>query len=465
MDTLPKVLRLCWPELKPIHNEGDGFLQFPNKIVPKEDYPELWIAGLDDKDRVEKILGKEAATIYFNECSQIPYASVLMVLTRLAQKCTRYNGKPLSQRAYYDLNPVLTGHWTHRMFIELRDPDSRERKLLPDPQNYAHDWMNPLDNQENLTPEYLRSLDYMPQRQRIRFYEGKYATEQEGQLWSYELIEKHRLNTLTPEDLLVLDIVRIVIAVDPSGAAGEYDLKADEIGIVVGAITSKGRGLLLEDCSGLYSPEGWARIVKNLYHKWRADRVVGEKNFGGDMVRAIIHGADPNISYKDVTASRGKAVRAEPIAAYYEQGRISHCGSFPVLEDELLNFTTLGYMGTGSPNHADALVWCFTELLGHEIQSGLIEYLKQTSGALEAGEMVIPPRGLPMDKAVVEELGKIATSSLIKPVTSKDTTACPSCNSKAIVRISRQWKCNQCGAQWGEVTSTPHMSRAEALRK
>ena len=100
-----------------------------------------------------------------------------------------------------------------------------------------------------------------------------------------------------------------------------------------------------------------------LYHDHQADRIVGERNFGGDMVRAVIHGADKSVPYKEVTASRGKAVRAEPISAAYERGEVHHVGRFPKLEDEMTNFTTAGYMGSGSPNHADAMVHGATELL------------------------------------------------------------------------------------------------------
>lgn len=461
LDTLPKVLRLCWPDFKPLRHEQDGYMQFPNKTVPKEDYAELWIAGLDDKERTEKVLGKEFSTIYFNECSQIPYASVLIVQTRLAQKI-----EGLRNKAFYDLNPVLTGHWSHRLFIDKVDPTSRERRLLPDPQNYVHAYLNPVDNAENIDPEYLKYLQNMPERQRKRFYEGKYSTEQEGQLWSYEMIEQHRRNAVTPEELEGLGIIRVVVAVDPSGASGEHDLRADEIGITVTGQDAKGRGYLFEDASGLYSPEQWGNVTKEMYHKWGASRVIGEKNFGGDMVRAVIHGADSNIPYKDVVASRGKAVRAEPISALYERGRISHCGSFPVLEDEQLNFTTVGYMGSGSPNHCDSLVWGFTELFEHEVRTGLIELLKETTEGLQAGTIVIK-NGMPVDKegkADPDEpqsgLAKIATSKLIKPAVGDDVPRCPHCGSIAIVRVGKLHKCNQCGQMIGELSPVLTQNRA-----
>jgi ribosomal protein L37AE/L43A len=220
------------------------------------------------------------------------------------------------------------------------------------------------------------------------------------------------------------------------------------------AKTVSGKGLVLEDATGLYSPENWGRIACRLYHKWGADRIVGEKNFGGDMVRAVIRGADPNVAFKDVTASRGKAVRAEPVAALYERGLISHCGSFPVLEDEMLNFTTLGYMGTGSPNHCDALVWGLTELYSRGDGGGLAEYLSETAGAIERGEMTMAD-GIPKDKPTEKVIAKVATSTLIKPTTSSDTPGCPSCGSLALVRIGKQIKCNQCGMSSGPGSEVP----------
>jgi phage terminase large subunit-like protein len=444
MDTLPKVLRMSYPEYKTIPHEADGFMEFPSSIVPKEDYAQLWIAGLDDKERVEKILGKECGTLYFNECSQIPYSSVLLALTRLAQLIPG-----MQNRAYYDLNPVLTGHWTNRLFIQHIDPESRERRKLPDPHNYAYAYMNPEDNAANLDPFYLESLRNMPSRQRKRFYEGTYSNEQEGQLWSYEIFELLRKDAIQPEDLEKLGVERIVVAVDPSGASGELDRKADEIGIVVCARTAAGRGLVLEDASGLYSPEQWGRITCNLFHKWSANRVIGETNFGGDMVRATIQMSDRNVPFKKITASRAKHIRAEPVSALYEQQRISHCGIFPVLEDELANFTTLGYMGSGSPNHGDALVWGLSELFEHEVTSGLVAYLKETQEKLDKGqatilrseEIVDKHKSAPADSA----LAKIATSTMIKPVTSEDTTQCPQCGSHALSRVARTLRCNQCG--------------------
>lgn len=343
LDTLPKVAQLCFPGLRLEFNEQMGYARLPNKS-------EIWFGGLDEKERTENILGQEYATVYFNECSQIPYSSIALALTRLAQK------KPgLIGRAYYDLNPVGTGHWTYKQFIEKRQPGSLEAVAEPD--DYVHAYLNPADNAGNIDSEYLRSLQALPERQRARFFEGKYVAQLDGALWTLESIERNRISEGEQPAMR-----RVVVAVDPSGASGEFDLKADEIGIVVVGLGVDGHIYVLADRTGLYSPEQWGRAVCKAYHEFKADRVVGERNFGGDMVRAVIHGADKSVPFREVTASRGKAVRAEPVAAGYERNTVHHVGRFPQMEDELTNFTTAGYMGSGSPNRADALVHGATDL-------------------------------------------------------------------------------------------------------
>lgn len=344
LDTLPKVMRLCYPQVPVKNNRQDGYLTLPNGS-------EIWFAGLDDKERVEKILGLEFATTYFNECSQIPRASVLTALTRLAQQV-----EGLTNRAYYDLNPTGTGHWTYRQFIEKVDPDTRLPLINPD--DYQALYINPGDNRSNIDPSYISSLEAMPERQRRRFLDGRYVAEIDGALWTLEMLEAGRVSR---DDLPVMK--RVVVAVDPSGSKGEEDKRSDEIGIVVAGLGIDGRGYVLADYSGRYSPEQWGAMAVKAWREYDADRIVGERNFGGDMVRAIVHAANRVAPYKEVTASRGKTVRAEPVAALYEQKMVSHVGLFPKMEDQQCNFSMSGYLGDKSPDRADALVWALTELM------------------------------------------------------------------------------------------------------
>jgi phage terminase large subunit-like protein len=123
-----------------------------------------------------------------------------------------------------------------------------------------------------------------------------------------------------------------------------------------------GRFYVLEDATCDLGPAGWGRRAVERFHHHKADRIIAERNFGGAMVESVIRTADKNAPVKLVTASRGKSVRAEPISALYEQGRVSHVGGMDALEDQMMQMTLTGYMGDGSPDRVDALVWALSEL-------------------------------------------------------------------------------------------------------
>lgn len=340
-DTFPKVMKLCFPNVPWKLDKTEWKAVFPNES-------EVWFGGLDDKERTEKILGQEHCGIYLNECSQIPWSARNMALTRLAQNC----GAKL--RMDYDCNPPSQAHWTYKVFIQKRDPDSGAD--LPQPEKYAAMLMNPGDNRANLPPEYLAELESMPERLRKRFLMGEFLPAAENALWSMELLDRQRLmNAEVP------DLQRIVIAVDPSGA-DEENPDRDAIGIVVAGLGTDGKAYVLEDLTVHTSPAKWGNIVGAAFDRHGADIVVGEENFGGAMVRHVIQTARPNTPYKAVKASRGKVVRAEPVAALYETKKVFHVGYFPDLEDEMCAFTTSGYAGDHSPNRGDALVWALSEL-------------------------------------------------------------------------------------------------------
>lgn len=346
-DTLPKVMKLCFPGLMPnCHlDKTDWFLTLPNGS-------EIWFGGLDDKERVEKILGMEFATIYFNECSQIPWQSIVLALTRLAQKTTC-----LRLKALYDFNPPSKKHWTFLRFVEKRNPENKQPER--DPFDFGFYLINPGDNRENLDSKYLKFLDALPEKARNRFLLGKFADDTDGALWTEEVLATNR--RLGQEGTLP-QWLRVIIAVDPSGCSGDEDTRSDEIGIVVAALGTDSHGYILEDLSGRYSPEQWADIVNEAYDRHNANRVVGEKNFGGDMVRAVLQAKNPNLPYQHVIATRGKVVRAEPIAALDELGKVHHVGYFTEMEDQMIAMTTGGYMGLRSPDRADARIWALTEL-------------------------------------------------------------------------------------------------------
>lgn len=362
-DTLPKVLKLCFPTLRARFDKTDFFLELPNGS-------QIWIAGLDDKERVEKVLGAEYATLYFNESSQIPWGSIETAMSRLAQnvelapEIAKATGRThLALKAYFDCNPPSKLHWSYQLFRSKVKPGTKE--ALADPDDYVEMKINPDDNRDNLPPKYFEILANMSAAKRLRFKDGEWASEVNGALWSLEDRTAHDGEPIPGIDSLRVaespELVRIVVAVDPSGTKG--DGGGDDIGIVVAGLGVDGHAYVLEDATCQMGPEGWGRRAVERYGHWQADRIVGEKNFGGDMVRAVIQMADRNASFKPVNASRGKSVRAEPISALYEQGRVHHVGDFPDLEDQLCNFTASGYVGEGSPDRADALVWALTELM------------------------------------------------------------------------------------------------------
>jgi hypothetical protein len=171
-----------------------------------------------------------------------------------------------------------------------------------------------------------------------------------GALWTSQLVQENRVERAPP-------LRRVVVAIDPSGGDTPGH---DEVGIVVAGQAYDGQVYVLEDLSGIYSPDTWGSKAVSAYYRYEADRIIGEANFGGQMVSYVIQTADHRAAFKLVTASRGKAVRAEPVAALYEQGRVHHVGRFTALEAELTTWTPAS---DKSPNRLDALVWAVTELV------------------------------------------------------------------------------------------------------
>jgi phage terminase large subunit-like protein len=355
LDTFPKVMRLCFPDIDYRIDKTDWYCQLDNGS-------QIWFGGLDDKERSEKILGMEFSTIYLNECSQIPQSSRDIVVTRLAQQVdqliTGRQPTPLRPRIYYDCNPPSTAHWSYRLFIKKINLDTKQ--TTENPGDYAYFKINPQDNVKNLSDGYLQTLQSLGARLRKRFLEGDFSDATQNSLFDEASIDKWRLISVDNAP----DMVRIVIAVDPSGAGDTDNATNDEIGIVAAGLGVDGNAYLLADLTCKAGPATWGRIVTDAYERFQANIVVGEKNYGGAMVEHVIQTSRPRTPYRSVTATRGKAIRAEPVAALYEQGRIRHVGYFRDLEDELVAFTTNGYTGDNSPNRADALVWAMSDLFG-----------------------------------------------------------------------------------------------------
>lgn len=208
------------------------------------------------------------------------------------------------------------------------------------------------DNRANLAPSFMKEI--------LRKYEGTRLGRQElnaeilddnpNALWSRALIEDTRV--MKPPAMK-----RIVVAIDPAitnNAEG-----SNETGIIVAGLGVDNHGYVLEDCTMKGTPSAWASAAITAYHKWKADRIIGETNQGGDMVENTVHSVDVNVPYRGVHATKGKFTRAEPISALYEQKRCHHVGCFGRLEDQLCEWE----QGMESPDRLDACVWAFTELM------------------------------------------------------------------------------------------------------
>ena len=229
------------------------------------------------------------------------------------------------------------------------------------------------DNKANLAPKFLAKVEarYAGTRLGRQELDAEVLDDAPNALWSRAKLDAKRL----AKDTKLPDMQRIVVAIDPaSEGGGDGDVSGGaETGIVVAGLGVDGRGYVLDDLTTAADPNGWATRAIKAYDDYDADVIVAEKNQGGAMVEAVIRSAaavgDKGKTIRGKTlpvilvhASRGKVTRAEPIAALYEQGRVSHVGAFPALEDQMVVFTPFGIEGGTTGDRVDALVWALTQL-------------------------------------------------------------------------------------------------------
>jgi hypothetical protein len=197
-----------------------------------------------------------------------------------------------------------------------------------------------------------RRFDEQHKRERYaHVWLGEYESSVVDALW--DRVNLHANRREDPPEM-----TRIVVGVDPAMTEG-----GDEHGIIVCGVGEDGRGYVLDDLSRRGSPKQWAEQAITAFDKWAADCIICEVNQGGDLVKHTIQSIRPSARIKDVRASRGKHIRAEPISALYALDRVSHAGTFPLLEDQMVKMTSAGYQGDdNSPDRVDALVWAFSEL-------------------------------------------------------------------------------------------------------
>jgi len=211
-------------------------------------------------------------------------------------------------------------------------------------------------NAANLAPNFLEGIvgRYAGTRLGRQELDGEIVDDRPDALWSRVLLDQGRLS-VAPR------LTRVVVAVDPPVTSGK---SADACGIIVAGLDQAGQGIVLKDGTvNRAKPTDWASRAISLYHRFEADKVVAEVNQGGEMVAQILREIDNTVPVNSVRATRGKWLRAEPVAALYEQGRVRHVGAFPELEDEMCDFGAQGLSNGRSPDRMDALVWALTDLM------------------------------------------------------------------------------------------------------
>lgn len=249
-------------------------------------------------------------------------------------------------------------------------PTKLIREIMADPDTITTNGSTH-DNKANLAPSFLTTV--------LRKYEGTRLGRQEisgevlddnpGALFKRKDIDDNRV-------LRAPELQRIVVAIDPAATSSEG---ADDTGMVPAGIAMVDgvlHGYILADLTCHETPMGWAKKAVSAYKELKSDRIIGEANNGGDMIEAVIRAVDPNVSYRKVIATRGKEIRAEPVAALYEQGRIHHVGDLGKLEDEMCGWDPLD-KSARSPNRMDAVVWALTELMLTDTTTGILDFYRQ----------------------------------------------------------------------------------------
>lgn len=357
-DVKQKIGLVSLPELhtmlgmSPVYDKSNSRFIYPGGS-------EIWLAGLDDDGaRDQRVLGSEWSTVLAEECSEIAFESTVLARTRLAQR------NDLIKRFWFSANPPSKLHWLYKLFIEKTDPI--DRRGLPHPGKYLSMRMNPTDNSANIDGGYIRSLDDLPERQRIRFRDGEWGSPLEGVLWKLSWIEDNRISSIKE------DVEDTVVGVDPACGG------SCETGVVAVSRGESGHLYVLADRSSRGTPAEWALAAVTLAKEVGASRVIAESNQGGAMVAAVLSSANPALTVELVHAGASKTVRAEPVAALAERGFVHHVGS-PLLEleDQLMSFVP----GGDSPDRLDAMVHACAAL----IKAGSTSIRPRVAGESRAG--------------------------------------------------------------------------------
>ena len=322
------ILRVSPPWDMPVHEPSQRRIVWPNGAV-------AWLLSSEEPDRIR---GVNLDGFYGDELTSWERPEDCWDNLQFALRITGPKGDAPA-------GVVSTTPKRHRLL----------KKIMAEPATVVTR-ARTMDNAPNLDPQ---TLDYLERRYGgtslgRQELDGELLEDVDGALWTRAMIDETRVHVLP-------QMRRVVVALDPAGGSSK---KNDETGILAAGLGLDGRGYVIADASGRYSPDGWARAATGLYHSLNADRIVAEQNFGGEMVEGTIRAVDPDVPVRLVHASRGKQVRAEPISALYEQRRVSHVGNLPGLEDQLCGWNPAE--NGPSPDRLDAMVWALTDLMGEK---------------------------------------------------------------------------------------------------
>ena len=315
------VVSISPPWFRPLYVKTAQRLVWPNGVV----------ADLYSAERPERLRGPSHDAAWADE---------LAAWTHLEET---WDNLELTLRGGSDPKRVVT---------TTPKPRQGLKRLIADPTTYVTRGSTSA-NAANLAKGYITRLErrYAGTRLGRQELNAEMLEDAEGALWSLKRLDQ--LRVAAPPDL-----VRVVVAVDPAVSTGP---RSAETGIVVAGLGADGLGYVLADRSGRFRPEEWAGRAISAFRAHRADRIVGEVNNGGDLVEATLRAVDASLPFRAVSASRGKRIRAEPVAALYEQNRVRHVGSLPRLEDQMVGWQPGDE--AASPDRVDALVWAFTDLM------------------------------------------------------------------------------------------------------
>lgn len=364
--TLPAVVEKCFPGVGFTYNHSKMILGFPNGSS-------YWFGGLDEGEKSDGLLGSDWNTAHFDEGNEMLPDGMQKCRTRLSLKSYSEDGRICINRSFATVNPTYKTHHLYQTYVAKFDIFNG--LPMPPEQASMYNWcrINPCDNLENLAEGYIRELESLSPENRKRFLEGEWSEESKDALFKSADINRARVTTYA--EVMALQFDKVVVAVDPSVSSGA---KADMTGIIVvgwirpkpGDRRSSGQYFLLDDKSLRGTPDDWAQAVYDAYTHWKADFVVGEANNGGDLVEKNIRSVSRVIPFKKVWASRGKAIRAQPVAALCARGDIHVAVCLPELEGEMVGWSPDS--GEPSPNRLDAMVWGVTECMGAQIRQARI---------------------------------------------------------------------------------------------